>query len=293
MKTYHKIVIILVLLFLVIFSKKIESNAISKVDINNNNAYNISDLNGVYEKIKKAMINGDNVVAFKTKNATKITFKAFCDSVDKVINENPDIMYFNEWHYYSSTIGNNATYKVEFIFNFTKNQILTMEKKVNQKIHNIINTEITPNMSSYEKELKLHDYLVNNTVYDYKNLINNSVSKESHTAFGVLINRVGVCEGYSYAMKKLLNAAGIECRVIVGNASGFTIGSHAWNIVKLGNNYYQLDATFDDPIVNNGAINILSHKYFNLTDKQISKDHSWNIAKYPKCGSTIYKYKGK
>jgi transglutaminase/protease-like cytokinesis protein 3 len=98
---------------------------------------------------------------------------------------------------------------------------------------------------------------------------------------------MGVCEGYSYAMKLLLNAVNIECKVITGSANG----PHAWNLVKLGGSYYHVDVTFDDPVVNGGTMNVLRHDYFNLTDDEIKKDHTWDTTKYPVCNSTIYEYK--
>jgi transglutaminase/protease-like cytokinesis protein 3 len=176
--------------------------------------------------------------------------------------------------------------------NFTKEEILSMESKLTQKINYIVATEIKANMSDYEKELKLHDYIVNHTTYDYQNLLNNSVPNVAYTAFGVLINGVGVCEGYSYAMKRLLDAVGIENEVVTGEVFGESSGPHAWNLVMLNKEYYQLDVTFDDPIVNNGVENVLSHEYFNLTDAEIEKNHTWDVTKYPKCDSTIIKYKG-
>lgn len=136
----------------------------------------------------------------------------------------------------------------------------------------------------------MHDYLVNNTKYDYDNFIKNTIPQEDYTAYGVLINGTGVCEGYSYAIKRLLKAVSIDSIIVDGNSTGDTGGPHAWNMVKLGNDYYQLDVTYDDPVVNNGTKDVLSHEYFNITDSQISKDHSWDKSKYPVCNGTAFKF---
>lgn len=256
-----------------------------------NNITNVTDTKEIYDKIKEAMKMGESVLTFQTKNASQLTFNDFNDIVDKVINDNSEYRYFNHWNTASSTIGSNATYKLELSLNFTKDKIQGMENAVDQKVKAIVASVIKSGMNDYEKELKLHDYLVNNAHYDYDNFLKDTIPNGSYTAYGVLVNGVGVCEGYSYAMKRLLDAVGIESHIITGNVSGEFSGPHAWNIVKLGNEYYHLDATFDDPIVNNGSRSILSHEYFNLTDAEIKKNHSWDISKFPKCNGSTYKYK--
>lgn len=252
--------------------------------------YNISDLRDVYAFIKKAMKDGESTITFNTSSASKISFTAFSNIVDKVVNENSEIRYFNKWNTSYTRLGNNGSFKVVFSLNFSRDRIIAMEKEVDQKIRAIVSNIIKPNMNEYDKELALHDYLVNNSDYDYKNLINNTIPNISYTAYGVLIKGVGVCEGYAYAMKRLLNAVGIQCIVVSGRASGQFSGPHAWNIVKLGNNYYHLDATFDDPIVNGGSENELSHKYFNLSDSEMARDHEWDFSKYPKCNVNNLKH---
>ena len=72
----------------------------------------------------------------------------------------------------------------------------------------------------------------------------------------------------------LLKKAGIECMVISG--TGITSEnekiSHMWNIVWLNNEPYHLDVTWDDPV--SESEDFISHLFFNLTDKQISYDHT-------------------
>jgi hypothetical protein len=65
--------------------------------------------------------------------------------------------------------------------------------------------------------------------------------------------------------------------------------SHAWNLVKIGGNYYHLDVTWNDPVVENGPERVL-YTYFNLNDKEIQKDHSWETGAYPQCVSDQFNY---
>lgn len=55
-----------------------------------------------------------------------------------------------------------------------------------------------------------------------------------------------VCAGYSLAYSYLLKRVGIESRYVVSQAM-----THAWNLVKIGGNWYNVDLTFDDAEVFN------------------------------------------
>ena len=56
-------------------------------------------------------------------------------------------------------------------------------------------------------------------------------------------------------------------------------GGHAWNAVKIDGRWYQIDATFNDPIGNPEGRT--SHFYFGQTDAMMSKNHRWNPEYFP------------
>ena len=76
----------------------------------------------------------------------------------------------------------------------------------------------------------------------------------AHTAYGCLVAdssgnpNYAVCDGYTLAMEYLLQQCGIEAAFIGGMAgsSQADAGGHAWNIVKIENIWYEVDATWDD-----------------------------------------------
>lgn len=155
----------------------------------------------------------------------------------------------------------------------------------------IINRIISPTMNDYEKERAIHDYIIDTTSYDYEHLVKGTLPDRSFTAAGVLLNQTAVCQGYSEATKLLLNLAGIECEIV----TGFTKDNipHAWNIVKLYGQWYMLDTTFDDPITfdsNGKRYETLSYDYFNVTNADLMKDHTWDTGKWPIAHSTSYNY---
>ncbi|KYH34153.1 transglutaminase-like superfamily protein [Clostridium tepidiprofundi DSM 19306] len=174
--------------------------------------------------------------------------------------------------------------------NATDEQVKEKVDKLIKREDEIIAKIIKPHMTDYEKELAIHDYIVNNAQYD-RRIFAESDEKmpyTSYTAYGIIMEGKAVCEGYAEAMKRLCNKAGIECSIIVGY--GIYNGSkegHAWNIVNIQGKYYHVDVTWDDPLYNDGK-DKLYHTYFNITDGMIEKDHEWTKTDYTSCTSTEY-----
>ena len=71
-------------------------------------------------------------------------------------------------------------------------------------------------MTEFEKELAIHDYIVNNCRYDIENLKEGTTPPEDYTAYGVLVNGMAVCEGYAKAMKLMLDRVNIPSLVVAG-----------------------------------------------------------------------------
>ncbi len=167
-------------------------------------------------------------------------------------------------------------------------RLSTEDYEVIGKIEEIVSDIIKEDMTDYEKELAIHDYIVKNYKYDYENYINDTLPDESYTPYGLLIKGTGVCQAYAEVTKLLLNRVGIECDVVVGTSRD---ENHAWNIVKLDDEYYMLDVTWNDPTTEEeGEEEYVYYDYFNLTQEQFLKDHSWDTSKWPVANGTKYNY---
>lgn len=132
-------------------------------------------------------------------------------------------------------------------------------------------------LSEWEKEKYVHDFICKNVRYD-------KLKKPySHEIIGPLGQGVGVCEGIAKAVKVLCDALGLWCMIaICGNNPEKGIKyRHTWNIVRIGGQYYHLDATFDNTLGNDKKE--IRYDYFNLDDKSIFRDHEPLIAPAPKC----------
>lgn len=104
-----------------------------------------------------------------------------------------------------------------------------------QKADWIVSNYISSGMSEKEKALVLHNWLIYNAYYD--------LSYSIYTADGVLVKGTGVCDSYSKAYSMLLDKAGIENKRVTGVAKE----GHAWNLVRVGGQWYHVDCTWDDP----------------------------------------------
>lgn len=262
-------------------SNSIENNKTK--EISNNNEINNSNVKKenekpIYEFIKEALINAEveiNLSGYKESNSSEEIFNL----VEKIVNENPLILYYRGCEYWSNGI-------LKLQYSKDKKVIFNHRKEINKKVDYIISNVITNNMSDFEKEKVIHDYIINNSKYDEDYILSIKVSNESYSPYGVLIKGKGVCEGYAKAMKLIMDKINIECIIVVGKANKT---DHAWNMIKLDNNYYHVDLTWDDPVTNDSS-DILSYDYFNINDKDMRKDHIWDKNNYPICNSTKYNY---
>jgi hypothetical protein len=103
----------------------------------------------------------------------------------------------------------------------------------------------------------IHDWVCLNISYDAAMLASKQVVGQDIAS--VWNSRKAVCSGYSRLFQTMAEAAGIPCAVVSGfakNQGGMRglseENSHAWNIVKVGQASYIVDATFDAGYVENG-----------------------------------------
>ncbi len=143
-------------------------------------------------------------------------------------------------------------------------------QKADARANAIIKKIISPTMSRKEKIQAIHDYIVKNCAYDTGKI--NTKYDHSYTAYGCLVKKQAVCQGYAAAFNLLAGKAGIASITATGSAGG---GSHAWNYVKDGSNYVHVDCTWDDPVPDHGKNASVPHKYFYVRDVDLKKTHKW------------------
>ncbi len=198
--------------------------------------------------------------------------------IDQISNKNPEIMYYQGAEY---RLG-----RLTIFYTKSSLDLIDHQEKIQVKRDEFLKTYIHPNLSDYQKVLLAHNYIVLNSRFDMSEKEGKVLPPEAYTAYGILVLGKGVCEGYANALKYLLDGMGLESMIVIGHSKG---ENHAWNLVKLGGDYYHVDATWDDPVTED-ELSILRYNYFNLNDEDLSKTHTWTREDYPKAEGIKYNY---
>lgn len=225
--------------------------------------YNIYASNALSEYLALQMLNGQ----------TRVNLDDYDEAMDQEY-------LLDAW--YEAIYQNPLTLGVKSIsYDSKKNDLLirydqdadtlrTKQVEIKNKVKEINGKIIKEGMTPIEKETAINDYLCANAEYDQDALANaekNNFKKvdekfnDSFTAYGILMNQKGVCAGYAASFKLLADEAGLENIVVTGYLQGSL--PHAWNRVKMDEQWYTLDTTNND---NEFFFNGL----FNLSDVEAS-----------------------
>ena len=106
-------------------------------------------------------------------------------------------------------------------------------------------------MDEFDIVLYLHDYICALFEYDEE--------CESRDMYGMLKNKKGTCQGYTYLFLELAKRSGLSCDVVYSDSM-----CHIWNIIKIDGEWYYIDLTWDD----GNKLGVVSHKSFLFSDRE-------------------------
>lgn len=177
------------------------------------------------------------------------------DAVDKDIYVNSNIKSAN-WTITEYPRSKTANINVEINYIITGSKRLEADKKIDVILSEIID----PSMNDHEKVKSVHDYIVKNGMYDS--------TFQFYSDYDLLMEGTSVCNGYALLAYNMIEKLGIPVKLVSGTGHG---EPHIWNMVKLGEHWFHMDTTWDDPLPDNGTV---SYSYYMLTDNEILKDHT-------------------
>lgn len=145
-----------------------------------------------------------------------------------------------------------------------KDKVQKMQNQIDSKAKDVL-AKVNSYSGTVSKIKVIYDYIVLNNDFQ---MLDTGLSS---TAYNGIVGVDGLqCAGYAKAVMYLCDLAGIECMVIPGsNPDGDT---HAWNKVYVDNGYYNLDATWGDPI-NKHDGNYIRYNFFLVPDEWIENSH--------------------
>lgn len=158
---------------------------------------------------------------------------------------------------------------------FTKEKVKEYNRKIEKVVNELAGQLHLLECNDYEKELRIHDWICQNIEYDYEGADKDKVSRviASHNILGTFAHHKAQCEGIAKAVKVLLNAVDVKCIVVTGvSTTNRQNVAHAWNVVNIDGEPYQLDITWDMGIIDQNKKHI-AYDYFNLTDELMNQDH--------------------
>lgn len=178
-------------------------------------------------------------------------------------------------HFRSSTHGIPGILYVKY--DYDKETTKEKQREVKEKITQITGEIITDGMNELEKELAINQYLCDNGEYDHAALESaeendfkyvDEIYNDSFTAYGVLVNGIGVCASYSAGFKLLADAAGLD-RIVVtgyldGSLSDYGAPSDDKEYYRLTDNYYPME----------GLTDILAEKLLEQDNAVLRTDYS-------------------
>lgn len=173
---------------------------------------------------------------------------------------------------YSTTDQANNTFSSTYTFEYLETQ--EQEAQVKAKVKEVLGQIITSNMTEGQRVKVINSYICKKISYD--------TTQTNFSAYdGLLGNGKTVCQGYALLAYRMLTEASLEARIVIGTANnGNESGNHAWNMVKVGGSWYQLDTTWNDPLPDiNGRV---TETYLLRSDAQMSLNHQWDTTLYPK-----------
>lgn len=167
----------------------------------------------------------------------------------------------------------------EFSFTYRIGQVklAQMEQEVKEEVYRISQLLFLERMPAEAKIYLAHNYLASTVSY-LCSRNNNLDTSYTQSAYGALIRKQCVCQGFAEAFKRLMDQAKINCDIVYGQVIG-SKSLHAWNIVALGNesNYYHIDVTWD------AAAEKPVYQYFCKNDAFFLGKREWNRKHIREC----------
>ena len=142
---------------------------------------------------------------------------------------------------------------------------LEERRKIFESSAEKILTAVQKSESEKVRAQQIYDLLADGTEYVEEAAYDEGLLTE-HTAYGAIVERRAVCDGFALAYKYLLDQCGIRNTLIPGESEG---APHVWNTVYWDESWHEADLTWDASSAAHDK-----RQYFDLTTEEMEKDHS-------------------
>jgi len=199
------------------------------------------------------------------------------DALRDLIDNTPWLFFVDEWTWEETGQKINIFPK----YKYTRKRTEELRERCQKEV-GIILSRLKEDKGVNGIAKHLHDILIRNIKYEKQN------DYEVHTIIGPLLKRKCVCDGFSKLYKLILDELGIENYLIYGKGFVHILSDseeHAWNLVKIDNDFYHVDVTYDATL---SMHDYIRYDYFLIDDTLISMDHYWNRSIIPKANNNKF-----
>lgn len=217
------------------------------------------------------------------------------DQIDKVFQcvlmDHPEIFYTDGYSFVKYTLGEDVkkiVFKGTYIYDREEKE--SKEQQIEKAALNML-TKLDADATDYEKVKYVYEAVIHNTEYDME-------AEDNQNICSVFLNNASVCQGYAKAVQYLLTKLNVPATLVIGTVE--TGEGHAWNLVKVNNEFYYVDATWGDAsyllhlneesqeIQNTPAI---SYDYLCITTEELNRTHRpGDMVPLPVCDSLDANY---
>ncbi len=210
--------------------------------------------------------------------AIELQESELADAICAVYNDHPEIFWLETAYSYS--YDSNGVVKTLQLYYYMTGEALEQAQSLFDSEAQALVLGASAYSTEIEQELYVHDAINEKAAY-------NSNADMNQSAYSALVNGSTVCAGYARAFQYVMQELGYTAYYCTGTADG---GDHAWNIIEIEGEFYNVDLTWDDSI--SEAYGSKVYTYFNLTDSAISVDHTRSelSENLPECTSTAMAY---
>ena len=225
----------------------------------------------IYREIKEGVIRSDLEIQIDTDNAEEVL-----EIYRLVLFDHPEIFWVtNAGSATVSRWSNGIVYTMfEPEYEHTGEVKEAMQVEIEAAVEAFL-ASVEPGLSEYELVREVYEYIISTTTY-------NLDSTDNQNIYSVFVNRESVCAGFSKAAQLLLERLGIFSTYVVGVA--YVPGAstapvpHAWNLVRVYDEYYYLDVTWGSPIFQEGSglayrVDVL-YDYLLVNEEKLFRTHT-------------------
>lgn len=245
---------------------------------NKGERYAYSTLTDEEKKLYDDIVSGIEGLRFKICDEDAYSLEEWTKIYGLVYNQEPQLFYMG------------SKIKVGKLFYLTKDipSINQMQKSIDEVADKLVD-EANSKSTTFEKLKVFHDYLVLNSTFELKEDGSYDYNATIYNAFGSNDEQGNIqCAGYAKAIQYLCDKTGIPCMVVTGETTKGQ--SHAWNVVKVDGEWYNLDVTWDDPVLNTPNYKNIRYNYFLVPDAPIHNVSHLHVSQKQLSSGTFVTY---